>query len=134
MAPRVYATIADYRAASGDSATPDVRVTRLLTQASITIDRALIGAIYPVDVVTLMPTDPVDIDTFNRATCAQAQFIVALDDPTGAASRMDSVSIGGISIHRAAGTTGLSLPPLAPAALEILHLAGASPVSPMSNW
>ena len=130
---RVYATYADYVAWSNDAFTPQSRVTWMLARASEDIDRALIGAIYTVD-TNNMPTDPVDIDTFNRATCAQAQFRMELGDDTGASNRMSSTSIGGISVTRAAGTMAMTMPPLAPAALQILHQAGAAPISPMTNF
>lgn len=130
---RVYATLADYRTWSSDAITPDARVTWLLARASEDVDRALIGAIYPVD-TNGMPTDTNDIATFNEATCAQAAFRNELGDDTGAASRNDSTSIGGISIHRAQGTAAQAMPPLGPEALKILHLAGAVGVAAMTNW
>lgn len=130
---RVYATLAAYRTWSQDAITPDARVTWLLARASEDIDRALIGAVYPVD-SNGMPTDATDIATFSDATCAQVAFRQEISDDTGAASRNDSTSIGGISIHRAAGTAALSLPPLGPEALKILRLAGAVGVAAMTNW
>lgn len=130
---RIYATIANYRAWSLDAITPDDRVTWQLARASEDIDRALIGAVYPVD-ANGMPTDADDIQTFQDATCAQVAFRQELSDDTGAASRNDSTSIGGISIHRAAGTAALAMPPLGPEALKILHLAGAVGVAGMTNW
>ena len=133
MAARVYATLADYQDQTGDTFTPAPRVDYLLRRASQTIDRALIGAVYPVD-TNSMPTDPTDIDTFSRATVAQAAFMRDLADDTGTAARNDSTSIGGVTVHRAAGTAALALPPLGPEALEILHLASASPISPMTHW
>jgi hypothetical protein len=133
MAARVYATLEDYQDQTGDTYTPAPRVAYLLRRASSSIDRAMIGAVYPVD-GNSMPTDATDIDTFNRATVAQALFMRDLSDDTGAAARNDSTSLGGVSVHRAAGTAALALPPLGPEALEILHLASASPVSPMTNW
>lgn len=133
MPARVYATVGNYRAQTGDAITPDARVTFMLGRASQCIDRALIGAIYPVD-SNSMPTDTTDIDTFMRATCAQAAFMVDLSDDNGAAARMESTSIGGITVRRGAGTVALALPPLGPTALQILHIEGAVPVAPMSNW
>lgn len=134
MTARLYATVADYRTWSGDAFTPDARVQVLLARSSEAIDRALTGAVYAVDAVTGMPTDPVDIDTFNRATCAQVAFMVAVDDDSGANARMEAVSIGGISIRRAAGTTALALPPLGPQALQILQQDGALPTAPLMGW
>lgn len=130
---RVYATFADYVTWSGDQITSPPRVEWLLARASEDIDRALIGAVYPVD-ANGMPTDATDVETFKDATCAQIAFRLELADDTGAASRNDSTSIGGISIHRAAGTAALAMPPLGPEALKILHLAGAVSVAAMTNW
>jgi len=130
---RVYATIADYRTWSQDAITPDARVTWLLARASEDIDRALIGAVYSVD-TNGMPTEADNIQTFNDATCAQAAFRQEVSDDTGAASRNDSTSIGGISIHRAAGTAALAMHPIGPEAMKILHLAGAVGVAAMTNW
>lgn len=130
---RVYATLTDYVAWSADQITPPERVTWLLARASEDIDRALIGAVYPVD-ATGMPTDATDIETLKDATCAQAAFRLELSDDTGAASRNDSTSIGGISNHRAAGTAALAMPPLGPEALKILHLAGPVGTAAMTNW
>lgn len=130
---RFYATLADYVTWSGDQITPPTRVEWLLARASEDIDRALIGAVYPVDAGG-MPTDATDIATFRDATCAQAAFRLEVSDDTGAASRNDATSIGGISIHRAAGTAALALPPIGPEALKILHLAGAVGTAAMTNW
>lgn len=130
---RIYATLANYRTWSQDAVTPDARVTWLLARASEDIDRALIGAVYPVD-ASSMPTDAADIQTFQDATCAQAAFRQDMSDDTGAASRNDSTSIGGISIHRAAGTAALAMHPIGPEALKILHTAGAISVAAMTNW
>ncbi|QOR55774.1 MAG: hypothetical protein YHS30scaffold324_6 [Catenulispora phage 69_17] len=130
---RVYATTVDYQNWSGDTITPPERVTWLLARASEDVDRALIGAVYPVD-ANSMPTNADDIQTFKDATCAQVAFRLELSDDTGAASRNDSTSIGGISIHRAAGTAALAMPPLGPEALKILHLAGAVGTAAMTNW
>lgn len=130
---RIYATIADYRTWSQDAITPDARVTWLLARASEDIDRALIGAVYPVD-TNSMPTDAADIVTFRDATSAQAAFRIDVSDDHGAASRNDSTSIGGISIHRAAGTAALAMHPIGPEPLKILHTAGAISVAAMTNW
>lgn len=130
---RIYATLANYQAWSSDVITPPARVTWLLARASEDIDRALIGAVYPVD-VNGMPTNASDIQVFQDATCAQVAFRIELSDDTGAAARNDSTSIGGISIHRAAGTAALAMPPVGPEALKILHLAGAVGVAAMTNW
>lgn len=133
MAARVYATVADYRAWSLDTFTPDPRVGVLLRQASAAVDRALLAAVYATD-TNGYPTDTSIIDTLNQATCAQAAFINALSDDTGAAARMEATSIGGVSVRRAAGTAAMPLPPLGPAALEILTVASGLPGSPFVGW
>ena len=94
----------------------------------------MIGAVYATDIVTLLPTDAAVIDILARATCAQAKFALALADDDGVQGRLDSVSIGGITIHRAAGTTGQAVPPIGPAALQILQTEGALPTSPLQGW
>jgi hypothetical protein len=134
MAARVYAAISDYRTNTGDTITPDPRVTQLLQMASYAMDRAMTGAVYVTDATTLLPTDPIVIDIFVRATCAQAKFINSLADDDGVDARLDSVSIGGISVHRAAGTTALALPPLGPQALQILQIEGALPQTGLMGW
>lgn len=134
MTARVYAAVSDYRTNTGDVITPDARVSQLLGMASYAIERAMIGAVYATDATTLLPTDATVIDIMNRATCAQAKFIGTMADDDGVDGRLDSVSIGGISVHRAAGTTALALPPLGPQALQILQIEGALPTSGLMGW
>lgn len=133
MTARVYATVTDYRANTPDQFTTDARVNYLLGRASRSVDRAMIGAVYPTDPQGY-PADASLIDVMMRATCEQAYFMVDQDDDSGVKQRLDQVTVGGLSFHRAAGTSGLALPPLCPAALEILQLSGVGPTAPMSTW
>ncbi|HEY1820413.1 MAG TPA: hypothetical protein VGG83_10820 [Trebonia sp.] len=130
---RVYATVADYQAATGDTYTLPARVTILLRRASRCIDRGAIAATYPTDPQGY-PADAALIDTFMQATCEQAMFMRDLDDDSGAKARMDVVKVGSLSFNRAKGTAGLALAPLGPGALEILQLAGVVPTAPYSGW
>jgi len=131
--PGVYATVTQYQDETGDYATPRARVKRELRSASRTIDRALIGAVYPTDADS-MPTNPAHIDLFMRTTCAQASFQIANNDPDHVKQQYASQSMGGVSQSRTARAQGQVLPPLAPAAAEILQVDGALPSAPLISW
>jgi hypothetical protein len=129
----VYASVAQYQAWSGDSLTPVQIVGVMLQRASEDIDMALVAAVYPVN-ANGMPTDPMVIDAFSRATCAQCQFLLADNDPAGIKRQYVSTSMGGVSQTRAAAMTGMSMPPLGPRAAQILHVAGVLPSAPLISW
>jgi hypothetical protein len=131
--PGVYATVAQYQAFTGDTATPAARITALLRAASEVIDGALVGAVYPTDADS-MPTVPAHIDLFQRATCAQAEFMLADGDPTGVKSQYSSVSFAGMSSTRSQAAQGRALIPLAPRAAQILHVNGALSNAPLTGW
>jgi hypothetical protein len=131
--PGVYATVQQYRDETGDQLTPADRVTRLLRKASRTIDRALIGAVYPIDADD-MPTTPAHIDLFMRATCEQCLFMAGNNDDAYLKSQYSTVSMDGVSQTRTARAQGQVLPPLAPAAAEILQTDGALAAAPLVNW
>jgi hypothetical protein len=132
-APGGYASCTQYQAWSGDSATPAWMVAVKLQRASEDIDRALIGAVYPVN-ANGMPTDPMVIDVLMRATCAQAQFLIGDNDDSGLKRQYLSTSVGGVSQTRAPSTAALEMPPLAPRALSILHTAGVVPSAALIAW
>jgi hypothetical protein len=132
-APGVYATAVQYQAETGDEYTPVSRVQIALRRASETIDRNMIGAAYTVD-ADQMPTDPGVIDVFMRATCAQAEFDLALNDPAHVKSQFTSTNVGGVSLTRAPGAQMQIFPPLAPRAAQILHTVGALPGAPLLGW
>lgn len=132
-APGGYATVAQYRAQTQDLNTPDSRVLVNLQRASEDIDLHTIGAVYAVN-ANGMPTDAMVIDAFMRACCAQCQFLLADNDPTGVKRQYTSTSIGGVSQARAAAVTALPMPPLAPRAASILHVAGVLSAAPLVNW
>lgn len=132
--PVVYATVAQYQAATGDQATPQALVQQLLTTASECVDQAMIAAVYPVDPATGMPSIPWQLDLFVRATIAQASFLGSLNDPDFVKSQYTSTSMGGVSTSRAASAVGQVLPPLAPRAAQILHTGGALPSAPLLGW
>lgn len=135
MTTRVYATVSDYVAYTNGSgvAVNQPRVTFLLPRASVILDRALVGARYAVDPQGY-PTDATLIDSLSKAVCEQVMFMLDMDDDTGVKARMDQVAVGGLSFHRTAGTAGLAKIPLAPMALELLHLCGALPTAPLTNY
>ncbi|MGH3296095.1 MAG: hypothetical protein ACRDP7_30280 [Trebonia sp.] len=132
-APGVYANPAQYKAWSGDTWTPVPRVEIMLRRASEDLDMALVAAVYPVN-ANGMPTDPMVIDLFQRACCAQCQFLLADNDPSGIKRQYSSTSMGGVSQSRIASMTGLQMPPLAPRAAQILHVGGVLPSAPLISW
>lgn len=132
-APGVYANVAQYQAWSGDTWTPAGRVQVMLQRASEDIDAALVAAVYPVN-ANGMPTDPMVIDLFTRATSAQCQFLLADNDPAGVKRQYSSTSMGGVSQSRVGSMTGLQMPPLAPRAAQILHVGGVLPSAPLISW
>jgi hypothetical protein len=132
-APGVYASVAQYRARTGDAFTPDAMVFSMLQLASEAMDHYLIGAVYRTN-ANGMPTDPMLIDVLVRATCAQAQFMLADNDPTGVKRQYSSTSMGGVSTSRVAAMTAMPFPPLAPQAAAILHAAGVLGSAALINW
>lgn len=132
-APGVYASTAQYRAWSSDAFSPDDLVTTALQRATEVIDRALIGAVYATD-ADGMPLDAGVLNVFMRATCAQAQFILANNDFANVKSQYSSTSMGGVSQTRASSAQNQMFPPLAPQAAAILQVAGVLPSAPLVNW
>jgi hypothetical protein len=129
--PRVYATLADYQGWSNDVTTLSATVGLLLVTASAVIDMACTGAVYDTDPTTLLPTDPDVAAILCLATVQQVQFMIDLDDGTGVKQRMQSVSIGGLSVTRAPGMAGGALPPLGQLPLMTLWNAGILQTAPM---
>jgi hypothetical protein len=131
--PGVYASVAQYRAWSGDQLTPQFRVQTALQRATEQMDVALVAAVYRTD-ADGMPLDPGLANVLVRATSAQAQYILALNDDANVKREYASTSVGGVSATRAAGMMALALPPIAPQALAILRVAGVLPAAPLINW
>ena len=131
--PGVYATSDQYRAWSGDASTPAQMVITALQRASEDIDSAIIGAVYAVN-GNGMPTAPMVIDAFTRACCAQAQYVLADNDPSGIKRQFQTVTAGGVSTSRAKNATALVFPPLGPRTLSILHTAGVLPSASLIAW
>lgn len=132
-APGVYATCAQYQAWSGDITTPEQLVLTNLQRASEDLDRALMGAVYAVN-ASGQPTDAMVIDVFMRACCAQAQYLIADNDPAGMKRIYSQTSIAGVSATRAKDAQAPSMPPLAPRALQILHVNGVLPSAVLIAW
>ena len=132
-APGVYASVAQYRAWSGDQFTPQGLVQSMLQRASEAMDHYLTGAVYATN-SNGMPTDAMLIDVLMRATSAQCQFMLADNDPTGVKRQYSSTSMGGVSTSRVAAMTAMPFPPLAPQAAAILHAAGVLGSAALINW
>jgi len=131
--PRVYATTADYMQYVGDGAVLPARLQYQLQLASAVIDFAMTGAVYDTDPATQLPTDPDVASMMCLAVCQQVEFQSDVDDDTGTKARFDQVSLSGVSMHRAAGTAGMALPPLGPQPMLTLMNAGALPTAPQSG-
>lgn len=125
--PRVYATAVDYQQYVGTGGVIPARLDYHLQLASAVIDYAMTGAEYDADPVTNLPTDTDVASMMCLATCQQAEAQAEIDDPTGIKDRFDSVSISGVSMHRAAGSAGSALPQLCQQAALTLFNAGAIP-------
>jgi hypothetical protein len=131
--PGLYASVAQYRAWSGDSWTPAQIIATKLQRATEDIDVALVAAVYRVD-ADGMPLDPQLASVLVRATSAQVQYLLANNDDSGIKREFASTSVGGVSATRAARMQGGALPPLAPRALSILRVNGILPAAPLVNW
>jgi hypothetical protein len=132
-APGQYATPAQYMNWSGDTSTPYQVIMTNLMRASEDLDMALMGAVYTVN-GSGQPTDPQVIDVFMRACCAQAQFLIADNDPAGVKRQYSQTNIAGVQATRAKDMQALSLPPLCPRALQILHVSGVVPSAMLIAW
>ncbi|WP_242882590.1 hypothetical protein [Actinomadura litoris] len=99
---------------------------RLLRVASQIVDEILIGAVYDTDAFEA-PTDPQVAERLREATCAQAAYLLALGDDTGATTQAGSHSTGGVSASRAQAA-----PRWAPQALSVLRAGGLLPIHPLS--
>jgi hypothetical protein len=120
-----YAMADDYREWSGDQATDSGQLTIVLNRASEVVDEMAAGALYDTDGQG-MPTAADVIDVFMRATCAQAQFMLELDDLTGAKATFSSVSVGSVSYARSGNGPGKGAR-YAPHAVTILTNADVLP-------
>ncbi|CAL9457053.1 hypothetical protein SUDANB15_02541 [Streptomyces sp. enrichment culture] len=107
-----------------DYLTPDpapANAAKVLDRASDDIDGLLIGAVYDTD-DNGMPTDPKVQKALRKATLAQAEYLVATGDLTGAQRQWSSVRLGDAQYTR--GATGQEPGRIAPAALQALRVAG----------
>jgi len=131
--PGVYASVAQYRAWAGDNVTPQQRISVVLSRASEQIDVALVAAVYRTD-ADGMPLDAAIANVLVRACCAQAQYLIAVNDDAGVKREYAGISVGGVSYSRAPVMQGNALPPVCPQALAILRVAGVLPAAPLISW
>ncbi|MFE5895835.1 hypothetical protein ACFQ67_00140 [Streptomyces sp. NPDC056488] len=126
---RVYATPAEYEVFSGLAA-PD-NAARLLARASRLVDRAVVAALYTVD-LSGYPSDTDIRQGFRDATCAQVEAwarreTAAAGGDDMAAGPWTSVSAGGLSFSRPAESVPVPVPDdtdLTAEAVEILEGLG----------
>jgi hypothetical protein len=131
--PGVYASVAQYRNWSGDTITPQQRVQVALQRATEQIDVALVAAVYRTD-ADGMPLDASLANCLMRATSAQCQYVIAVNDDANLKREYASTSVGGVTASRAASMQALALPPIAPQALAIMRVAGILPAAPLISW
>lgn len=98
-----YATTADLTAAWPSDAGPvPADAARLLEAASDLLDTTiLLSAAYCTDDAGA-PTDPIVVEALRDAVCAQVRWWDETGDELGSAGTVQSVSIGSVSLTRAA--------------------------------
>lgn len=130
-----YATVDDLTTyLAGD--TPPAGAGGLLARASEIVDEILIGAIYDTD-TDGNPLDPAVAAALRDATCAQAMYLAATGDQTGALAQFGSASAGAVSFSRMDGTQAPTAytSRFAPAAVGVLRVAGLLPVTVLQpDW
>jgi hypothetical protein len=103
---------------SPDPAPPNA--AKVLDRASDDIDGLLLNAVYATD-ENENPTDARVIAALRKATLAQAEYLVATGDLTGAQRQWGRAQVGGVEYTR--GTTGKEPGRIAEAALQALVVA-----------
>lgn len=127
MAPQ-YATEAEFEASPwADDVPPDGQLSRLLTRASINVQRMTLTAVYAADNAG-MPTDQKVITAFRDATCAQVAYWANTGDVDGSLAASGSVSIGSVSLgatnRMSTSAHGRQDSRNAPESVSILMMAG----------
>ncbi|MGW4695156.1 hypothetical protein ACWEO1_22570 [Kitasatospora cineracea] len=121
---RVYATPEQYQTFTGEQ--PDADTPRLLADASRFLDAQVFRlAVYAADQATGMPLDPLLLQAFADATCAQVQWWDQLGDSIGAAGAgWGTVKIGSVHLQRSVvDVSGMNAPSrqVAPAVWDVLN-------------
>jgi hypothetical protein len=127
-AGKSYATLGELADYLGTD--PPEGAGRLLIRASRLVDMLLVGAWYPVDDAS-MPTDLAHIAALRDATCAQVEWFDETGDSSGAATLIQSQTVGNVSFSRGYTGRGSVTGPsqrYAPDALNYLRLAGLLPM------
>lgn len=126
---RVYATVEEYEAFTGETA--PANAGRLLARASRLVDRAMVAAIYDTTPAGY-PSDTDVLAGFRDATCVQVEAwanreTAQADGSDPAASPWTSVSAGGLSFSRPADAVPVAVADdtaLTAEAVEILEGLG----------
>lgn len=131
---RRYATTTDLAIYLGVACPPDAQ--RMLRNATLLVDDLLFGAFYATDNAG-EPTDPAVQAALRDAVCEQVAWWMATGDEDGAAGIFSSVSIGNVSLGRAAppaggSTVAAAQTRVAPNVRAILTAAGLSTVNTLS--
>lgn len=128
-----YATIAQYRARTLDSGTPDATVQARLLLASEQIDAKIVNAVYATEADGMPLNAKLAVGLMN-ATIEQARYLNAKDDDASVKDEYQSISMAGISYTRAPNMVGSRMPRLSPQAKAILHNLGVLQGAPLVNW
>lgn len=133
MAQPVYATPTELADWMGLGSPPD-GADRWLRDASMDVDSLLVSAVYDVDEDDL-PTDAAVAGALRDATTAQAEYLIAVGDRTGAEADKVRVKVDKVSVERATSPqTGRAVRDrYAARAVQVLRLAGLLPAQP-GTW
>lgn len=126
---RIYATEQQYRDYLED---PEAEVSvALLRRASRAVE-GLVLCTYDVDTAG-MPVDPALAEVLMEAVCEQVDYLIESDDETGtgAASAVQSASVGGVSFTRNLTRAG-EVQGVGRVAVEVLRSAGL--LNPSGVW
>lgn len=132
---RVYATPTDLNAAPWNADLSDSEASTLLMRATPLLEELTRTACYTIT-ETGLPTDPLIVEAFKDAACAQAVYFSETGDISGAAGRFNTLSLG--SFSASGGTAGsvnnqtASVQRFAPEAIQILANAGLIGQAPRS--
>lgn len=131
---RTYATPTDLAAYMGSSAPDDA--SALLAKANRFIESAVFRLCwYNTDTETLLPADPVVMQAFTDAVCAQAAWWAALGDSTGAdMAGWGEARIGTVMMSRSLTQTGADDSPARQVAPEVWDVLQAPDLTADRLW
>lgn len=132
---RQYATTTDYINYAHEAPDDDVNPRRMLAAATRVVEGMLTTAIYDIDSVTLLPTDPAALSIIRDAVCEQARWQLENGDPYAIGSNTFSlVQAGGITVSQLSPQNSGDAPGRrSPEALAILQRGGLTNQEPLTE-